>query len=222
MTITPTRFEGKSPLPSLACQLETLEQLPGTGTGLFLSLAAHYGASLLCRQMPAFSLCIAAAEVLVLRDVLFSEPGKYWQLIHVEAFFVDLLEIFWLSLSNSDFLHVHHAVFSHSFLPDSLEPQRLYYQASLSMRILQARTLECASIPSSRGSSQPRNRTQVSSIAGGFFTIRATRESPSCTQNILNWPYIYFLHLCSQESSQKLTRVPEVTSDWNVCHSFHA
>ena len=29
----------------------------------------------------------------------------------------------------------------------------------------------------SRGSSQPRDRTQVSRIAGGFFTIWATREA---------------------------------------------
>ena len=31
-------------------------------------------------------------------------------------------------------------------------------------------------MPSSRGTSQPRDRTQVSLIAGGFFTIWATRE----------------------------------------------
>ena len=36
--------------------------------------------------------------------------------------------------------------------------------------ILQARTLEWAALPFSRGSSQPRDRTQVSHIAGGFFT----------------------------------------------------
>ena len=30
---------------------------------------------------------------------------------------------------------------------------------------------------SSGGSSQPRDRTQVSHIAGGFFTVRATREA---------------------------------------------
>ena len=35
--------------------------------------------------------------------------------------------------------------------------------------IFQARTLEWVAIPSSRGSSQPRDRTQVSRIAGGFF-----------------------------------------------------
>ena len=36
--------------------------------------------------------------------------------------------------------------------------------------ILQARTLEWVAIPFSRGSSQPRDRTQVSHIADGFFT----------------------------------------------------
>ena len=41
--------------------------------------------------------------------------------------------------------------------------------------ILQARTLEWVAVPFSRESSQPRNWTQVSSIAGEFFTIWATR-----------------------------------------------
>ena len=49
-------------------------------------------------------------------------------------------------------------------------------QAPLSMRILQARSLEWIAMPSSRGSSQPRVRTQVSYTAGRFFTIWATRE----------------------------------------------
>ena len=37
-------------------------------------------------------------------------------------------------------------------------------------RILQARIMEWVAFPFSRGSSQPRDRTQVSRIAGGFFT----------------------------------------------------
>ena len=37
--------------------------------------------------------------------------------------------------------------------------------------ILQARILEWVAFPFSRGSSQPRDRTQVSHTAGGFFTI---------------------------------------------------
>ena len=36
--------------------------------------------------------------------------------------------------------------------------------------ILQAKILESAAMPSSRGSSQPRDRTHVSCIAGRFFT----------------------------------------------------
>ena len=38
--------------------------------------------------------------------------------------------------------------------------------------ILQARILEWVAFPFSRGSSHPRDRTQVSSMAGGFFTLR--------------------------------------------------
>ena len=44
-------------------------------------------------------------------------------------------------------------------------------QTSLAMGILQARILEWVAMPSSRGSSQPRDRTQVSHIAGRFFTV---------------------------------------------------
>ena len=36
--------------------------------------------------------------------------------------------------------------------------------------ILQARILEWVAVPFSKGSSQPRDRTQVSHIAGRFFT----------------------------------------------------
>ena len=43
--------------------------------------------------------------------------------------------------------------------------------------ILQARILEWVAFPFSRGSSQPRDGTQVSHIAGGFFTSWATREA---------------------------------------------
>ena len=51
--------------------------------------------------------------------------------------------------------------------------------------ILQVRILEWVASPFSRGSSQSRDWTQVSRIAGGFFTSWATREAHGC-----------FLHLC--------------------------
>ena len=56
-------------------------------------------------------------------------------------------------------------------------PWSVAHQASLSMGMLQARTLEWVAMPSSRGSSQPRDRTQVSRIAGVFFTIWITGEA---------------------------------------------
>ena len=44
-------------------------------------------------------------------------------------------------------------------------------------RILQARILEWVAIPSSRGSSWPRDWTHISCTAGRFFTIWVTREA---------------------------------------------
>ena len=61
---------------------------------------------------------------------------------------------------------------SHSVMSDSLRPHGLY-----SSRMLQAGTLEWVAFPFSRGSSQSRDRTQVSRIAGRFFTSWATREA---------------------------------------------
>ena len=43
--------------------------------------------------------------------------------------------------------------------------------------ILLARILEWVAIPVSRGSYRPRDRTQVSSFAGGFFIVRATNQT---------------------------------------------
>ena len=45
--------------------------------------------------------------------------------------------------------------------------------------ILQARILEWVAAPFSRESSQPRDGTQVSHIAGGFFITWATKEAPN-------------------------------------------
>ena len=55
-------------------------------------------------------------------------------------------------------------------------PWTIAHQAPLSRGILQARILEWVDI-SFRGSSQPRDQTQVSCIEGRCFTISATREA---------------------------------------------
>jgi len=75
------------------------------------------------------------------------------------------------------------------------------------MGILQARILEWVAMPSSRGSSQPRDQTQVSHIAGRFFTVWATREAfvsmllsihptpsfPYCAHKFVLYVYIPFM-----------------------------
>ena len=56
--------------------------------------------------------------------------------------------------------------------------------------ILQARILEWVAFPFSRGSSQPRDRIQVSHIAGRFFTSWATRKPKSTgvgSLSLLQW-----------------------------------
>jgi len=54
--------------------------------------------------------------------------------------------------------------------------------------IFQARTQEWVAISYSKGSSQPRDRTQDSHIAGRFSTIWTTRE-PLCASNIVANPH---------------------------------
>ena len=61
---------------------------------------------------------------------------------------------------------------SHSVVSDSLWPHDYTVHG-----ILQARSLEWVAFPFSKGSSQSRDQTQVSHIAGGFFTSWATREA---------------------------------------------
>ena len=66
---------------------------------------------------------------------------------------------------------------------DSLRPPGCSPPGSSVHGILQARTLEWTAIPFTRGSSRPRNQTQVSCIASRFFTACATAGdqcSPPC------------------------------------------
>ena len=67
--------------------------------------------------------------------------------------------------------------------------------------ILQARILEWVAIPFSRGSSWPRNRTQVSRTAGRFLTIWASRKA----------------HIChSSLDKQKQLQIVQL-NDWSIC-----
>ena len=69
------------------------------------------------------------------------------------------------------------ACYSLSCVQLFMTPWTVAHQAPLSMGILQARILEWVAMPSSRGSSQPRDQTQVSHIAGRFSTTWATRKA---------------------------------------------
>ena len=73
---------------------------------------------------------------------------------------------------------------SRSVVPDSLRPHGL--QPSVH-EIFQVRILEWVAISFSRGSSQPRNWTQVSCTTGRFFTNWATREAHMIWYVVWNW-----------------------------------
>ena len=68
---------------------------------------------------------------------------------------------------------------SHSDMSDFLPPHGLYTVHE----ILQARILEWVAFPFSRGFSQPRDQTQVSHTAGGFFYQLSHKGNP----RILEW-----------------------------------
>ena len=87
--------------------------------------------------------------------------------------------------------------------------------------ILQARILKWVTVPFSRWSSQPRDWTHVSHIAGGFFTVWATRGPskqsiwflqmwlvPSCLCSLLSAP-CKVLHFLSF-----------ILACWSPCSSF--
>ena len=60
----------------------------------------------------------------------------------------------------------------------SVTPRTVAHQAPLSMGFSRQEYWNRLPFPSPGGSSQPRDRTQVSCIAGRFFTIWAPREAP--------------------------------------------
>ena len=62
--------------------------------------------------------------------------------------------------------------------PTLCDPMDCSLPRSSVFGILQARILKWVAISYSRGSSQPRDQTRVSHIAGRFFTIWAIREAP--------------------------------------------
>ena len=82
----------------------------------------------------------------------------------------DWMDSFSFFLSFFTCIHCYKKV-SHSVVPDSATPWTVAHQAPLVHGVLQARILEWVAILFSRGSSQSRDRTWVSSIAGRFNSL---------------------------------------------------
>ena len=80
--------------------------------------------------------------------------------------------------------------------------------------ILQARILERVAIISSRGSSRPRGWTQLSHIAGRFFTIWATRE----THYI--YIYIYYIYTAGSYRNSMCNLLRNLQTLPRCCNHF--
>ena len=78
--------------------------------------------------------------------------------------------------------------------------------------ILQARILEWVAFSFSRGSSQPRDRTQVSCIASWFFTSWATREAKKAECQWIDafelwcWKRLYRVSWTPRRSNQSILK----------------
>ena len=82
----------------------------------------------------------------------------------------------------------HSLIYSHTgnfYQERSSDPVDCSSPGSSAHGILQARVLEWVAISFSRGSSPPRDWTQISCIAGRRFTFWATREAPILSNGII-------------------------------------
>ena len=85
--------------------------------------------------------------------------------------------------------------------------------------ILQARILEWVAFPFSTGSSQPRDRSQVSCIVGGFFTSWTTREAhfdKGVYRDSVYLMKMYFRSTCMHANSKSLQSCPTLCDTMNV------
>ena len=81
--------------------------------------------------------------------------------------------------------------------------------------ILQARTLEWVAIPFSRGYFWPRDQTQVSCIAGEFFTIWATQKA-----HCIHW-YIHLVYPSIHQQTLRLHKMIFLLSVNVILTDFH-
>ena len=97
-------------------------------------------------------------------DLQVSNPG----LLHCRWSLALQADSYWLSHQESPVWLLQSCSGKGSIVSDSLRPMDCSPPGSSVHGILQARTLQWVAIPSFRGSSQPRDQTQVSCLAGRF------------------------------------------------------
>ena len=131
---------------------------------------------------------ISSTIILALFHLTYYFPNIYFSFT-LSHFLLDLpfphLFFFYLVFfSSSQFsLLIYLLTFSRKWLLTLCNPMDCSLTGSSVHGIFQARVLEWITISFSRGSSWPRNRTQVSHIAGRCFTIWATKEAPYTKSN---------------------------------------
>ena len=99
---------------------------------------------------------------------------------------------------------------SRSVVSDSLRPHTVH-------GILQARRLEWVAVPFSNGSSQPRERSQVSRITGRFFTTREARALFGSKIDFSGLANTFLIYLESWKESKH--RYPKVSTSL-VAYAF--
>ena len=115
-----------------------------------------------------------------------------------------------------------HCAQAPSHFPLFVTPWAVAHQIPLSMGIFQAKILEWVAMPSSRGSSQPRDWPQVFHTAGGFFTTCGTREAQLTRQCL----YLEKMSLCEEKTNLAKFCVWYSFRGWTfevICHlTLHA
>ena len=84
--------------------------------------------------------------------------------------------------------------------------------------ILQARILEWVAIPLSRGSSWPRNWTQVSHIVGKFFTVWATGRNHILIRMLNRFSHVWLFATLWTVAHQAPQSMGFSRQYWSGCH----
>ena len=118
-----------------------------------------------------------------------------------------------LKMMKSLLIVIHIYIYICSVVSDSLwTPWNVVHQASLG--IFQERILKWVAMPSFRGSSQPRDQIQVSSIVGRLFTSWATRATSTRKFGMLQWRSYPLQYSWASLVAQMVKNPPATQETW--------